>query len=79
MATGKSSGQELGNRSEIDPKNAIGVRMEDLPKEDQRWIMEEMRCELEEVEAANLFFSNFSKNSGTGLPYVCFTFSLLFY
>jgi hypothetical protein len=35
MATGKPSGQEPGNQSEIDPKNAIRVGAEDQPEEDQ--------------------------------------------
>jgi hypothetical protein len=54
MAAGKPSGQEPRNRYEIDPKNTTRVRLDDLPKEDQRQIREEMRCELEEVEAAKM-------------------------
>jgi hypothetical protein len=54
MAARKPSGQEPGNRSEIDPKNAIGVEAEDLPEEDQCQIREEMRCDLEEVEVAKM-------------------------
>jgi hypothetical protein len=36
MAAGKPSRQEPLNRSEIDPKNTIGVRMDELPEEDRR-------------------------------------------
>jgi hypothetical protein len=54
MATGKLSGQETGSRTEIDRKNAIGVRIGDLPEEDQHQIKEEMRCKLEEVEASRM-------------------------
>jgi hypothetical protein len=34
MAAGKPIGQEPLNRPEINPKNTIGVRMEELPEED---------------------------------------------
>jgi hypothetical protein len=50
----RESGHEPENRSEIDPKNAFRVGMEDLPEEDQCRIREEMRHELEEVETAKM-------------------------
>jgi hypothetical protein len=54
MVVGKPTGHEPENQFEIDPKIAIGVRMEDLPEEDQRQIREEMRCELEDIDAAKM-------------------------
>jgi phage gp16-like protein len=54
MATDKASGQEAGGRSEIDERNVVGVAFGDLAEEDQRRIKEEMRRELEEVEAAKM-------------------------
>jgi hypothetical protein len=54
MAVGKSSRQETRNRSEIDPKNAIRVGMDDLLEDDQCRIREEMKKDLEELEAIRM-------------------------
>jgi hypothetical protein len=47
---------EAGDRSraEVDQRNVIGVAFGDLPEDDQRRIKDEMRCELEEIEAAKM-------------------------
>jgi hypothetical protein len=54
MAVGKPSRQETRNRSEIDPKNAIRVGMDDLLEDDQCRIREEMKKDLEELEAIRM-------------------------
>jgi hypothetical protein len=54
MAANKPSEQEGGNRSEVDDGNVIVVTFGDLTEEDQRCIREEMRRELEEVEATKM-------------------------
>jgi hypothetical protein len=54
MAVNKSSGQEIGSRAEVDQRNVIGVAFGDLPEDDQCRIKDEMRCELEEIEAAKM-------------------------
>jgi hypothetical protein len=54
MAANKPSGQETGSRAEVDQRNVIGVAFGDLPEDDQRWIKDEMRCELEEIDAAKM-------------------------
>jgi hypothetical protein len=53
MAADKPSGQG-GNWSEVDERNVIGVTFGELAEEDQRRIREEMRRELEEVEAMKM-------------------------
>jgi hypothetical protein len=54
MAAGKPSSPEDVSRSDIDEGNVIGVTFGDLSEEDQHHIREEMRHELEEVEAAKM-------------------------
>jgi hypothetical protein len=54
MAVNKPSRQETGSRAEVDQRNVIGVAFGDLPENDQRRIKDEMRCELEEIEAAKM-------------------------
>jgi hypothetical protein len=54
MAANKPSGQETGSRAEVDQRNVIGVTFSDLPEDDQRRIKDEMRCEVEEIEAAKM-------------------------
>jgi hypothetical protein len=54
MAASKPSGQGSGNRSEVDDRNMIEITLGDMSEEDQRWIKEEMRQELEEVVVAKL-------------------------
>jgi hypothetical protein len=54
MAASKPSGQEGGNWFEVDERNVIGVTFSDLTQEDQCHINEEMRHELEEIEAAKM-------------------------
>jgi hypothetical protein len=54
MAANKTSRQEGGSWTEIDLKNLIRVGLGDLLEEDQRWIKEEMRHDLEEIEAAKM-------------------------
>jgi hypothetical protein len=54
MAANKPSGQETRSRAEVDQRNVIGVTFSDLPEDDQRRIKDEMRCELEEIEAAKM-------------------------
>jgi hypothetical protein len=54
MAANKPSGQGSGNQSEVDERNVIGVTLGESLEEDQCWIKEEMRQELEEIEAARL-------------------------
>jgi hypothetical protein len=54
VVAGKPSGQGSGNRSEVDEKNVVGVMFKDLSKEDQCQIKEEMRGELEVVEATKM-------------------------
>jgi hypothetical protein len=54
LAANKPSEQEGGNRSEVDDGNVIVVTFGDLTEEDQRCIREEMRRELEEVEAMKM-------------------------
>jgi hypothetical protein len=55
MAAGKPSGQG-GSKSEVDDGNIIAVELGDLAEEDQcqRRIWEEMKKELEEVEATKM-------------------------
>jgi hypothetical protein len=54
MAAGMPSGHEVGNRSEINEGNVMGITFEDLSEGEQHRIKEEMRRELEEVEAAKM-------------------------
>jgi hypothetical protein len=53
-AASKPSGQEPRGRSEIDEGNVIAVTFGDFSEEDQCRIQEEMRWELEEVEAMKM-------------------------
>jgi hypothetical protein len=54
MVASKPSGQGSGSRSEVDERNVIGVMLGDLTEEDQHHIKEEMRREMEEVEAQKM-------------------------
>jgi hypothetical protein len=54
MVANKPSMQEGGNRTVIDLKSMIRVGLGDLPDEDQHRIKEEMRREMEEVEATKM-------------------------
>jgi hypothetical protein len=54
MAASKPSGQGSGNRLEVDDRNMIEITLGDMSEEDQRWIKEEMRQELEEVVVVKL-------------------------
>jgi hypothetical protein len=54
MVAGKQPDQEVGSRSEIDEGNVVGVMLGDLPEEEQRRVKEEMRWELEELEASRM-------------------------
>jgi hypothetical protein len=54
MAANKPLGQETRSRAKVDQRNVIRVAFGDLPKDDQRRIKDEMRCELEEIEATKM-------------------------
>jgi hypothetical protein len=54
MVAGRPSGQEVGNRSKADKGNVTGVAFGDLGEADQRRIGEEMRKEVEEIEAVKM-------------------------
>jgi hypothetical protein len=54
MAAGKPASQGAGDRSEVDEGNVVEVTFDGLAEADQHRIMEEMKKELEEVEAARL-------------------------
>jgi hypothetical protein len=54
MAASKPSGQGTRERSEVDERNVIGVMFGDLVEEDQCKIKEEMRREMEEIEATRM-------------------------
>jgi hypothetical protein len=54
MAASKPSGQGGGKRSEVNEGNMVEVTLGDLPKEEQRRVKEEMKRELEELEAIRM-------------------------
>jgi hypothetical protein len=54
MAAGKSSSQGGGKRSEVDEGNEVDVTLGDLPEEEQCRVKEEMRWELEELQAVRM-------------------------
>jgi hypothetical protein len=54
MAAGKPASQGARDQSEVDEGNVVEVTFGDLAEADQRQIKEEMKKELEEVEAARL-------------------------
>jgi predicted GTPase len=54
MAASKPSGQGGGKRSEVDEGNVVVVTLSDLPEEEQHRVKEEMKKELEELEAIRM-------------------------
>jgi hypothetical protein len=54
MVASKPSGQGGGKRSNVDEGNVVEVTLGDLPEEEQRRVKEEMRWELEELEAIKM-------------------------
>jgi hypothetical protein len=54
MAVSRPSGQEAGHQSQVNKGNVIGVAFGDLGEADQCRIREEMREELNEIEAIKM-------------------------